>query len=338
VDDPDHAGLGLAAARALAEMAPDAGHSLHMTSHIFTALGMWDDVARANEAAVRVQNAMRKEQGEKPRHWGHYHSWLYYAYLQQGRWEKARGMLNAAFRELQEAPDTPQDPLELDPDRSQLGSVVQMWTRYLIETADWNGEIAQWNFSMGDAFDPTLTFSFAQSMRAAQAGQASLAAEYLEQFRRLKLDLEQALRLQKEPVPSHQLYLRRLVVLEQEMLTGIESARGDYLAAAAVAAEASRLEGEMPYAYGPPFVDWPAAELQGAMLLRGRKYADAAIAFDVALKRARLRSQSLLGLARSQEKQDREAEAAYAWDKLRSNWHAADEMIRKELAAMAPSP
>jgi hypothetical protein len=54
VDDPDHAVLGLDAARALARMAPDAGHSLHMTSHIFTALGMWDDMVQANEAAVAV--------------------------------------------------------------------------------------------------------------------------------------------------------------------------------------------------------------------------------------------------------------------------------------------
>ena len=59
VDDPVHAVLGLRAARALALMAPDAGHSQHMTSHIFTAVGMWDDVVTANETAVAVQNAMR---------------------------------------------------------------------------------------------------------------------------------------------------------------------------------------------------------------------------------------------------------------------------------------
>ncbi len=63
VDDPDHAVLGLAAARALAKMAPDAGHSLHMTSHIFTALGMWDEVVLANESAIKVQNQMRHGAG-----------------------------------------------------------------------------------------------------------------------------------------------------------------------------------------------------------------------------------------------------------------------------------
>ena len=42
-DDPVHAPLGVRAARLYGAVAPDAGHALHMTSHIFVALGMWDD-------------------------------------------------------------------------------------------------------------------------------------------------------------------------------------------------------------------------------------------------------------------------------------------------------
>ena len=44
------------------------------------------------------------------------------------------------------------------------------------------------------------------------------------------------------------------------MLAGVEMARGEYLAATGVAREATRLESLMPYEFGPPFVDWPAAE------------------------------------------------------------------------------
>src|SRR5687768_516337 len=51
VDDPQNATRGLAAARAYGEVAPSAGHALHMTSHIYIALGMWDDVVRANRMA-----------------------------------------------------------------------------------------------------------------------------------------------------------------------------------------------------------------------------------------------------------------------------------------------
>src|SRR5207247_4887324 len=53
-DDPVHAPLGLRAARAYSKIAPSAGHAQHMCSHIFVAMGMWEDVVTANEAAIRV--------------------------------------------------------------------------------------------------------------------------------------------------------------------------------------------------------------------------------------------------------------------------------------------
>jgi hypothetical protein len=101
VDDPLHAVLGLRAARALAVLAPDAGHSQHMTSHIFIALGMWDDMVGANQAAVTVQNVMRGEHGMAARHWGHYNYWLLYGYLQQGRDGAALELLETAYAEAQ---------------------------------------------------------------------------------------------------------------------------------------------------------------------------------------------------------------------------------------------
>ena len=53
-DDPSNASKGLEAARAYSVIAPDAGHAQHMTSHIFLAMGMWDDVIRANINATAV--------------------------------------------------------------------------------------------------------------------------------------------------------------------------------------------------------------------------------------------------------------------------------------------
>ena len=120
------------------------------------------------------------------------------------------------------------------------------------------------------------------------------------------------------------MYLERLGVMEQEMLAAIESARGDYLAAAKLAAEASRLEGDMPFAFGPPFVDWPSAELLGELLFKSRKYAESAAAYELELERARLRANSLLGLAGAQEKQGLDSEAAYNLARLAEIWKNAD--------------
>jgi hypothetical protein len=318
VDDPDHAVLGLTAARALYRMAPDAGHSLHMTSHIFVALGMWQDVVTANENAVRVQNLMRQEQGETARHWGHYNSWLLYGLLQLGREEDALKLLKAAYTELQEENKAPGDRMILDPDRSITGSVVQMWARYLIETRDWDSAVSDWTFKLGDAFDPNLTYSFVQGMRSSWAGDASKASQYLGQFRTLQDELSRTLGYQEELAPGDEQYLKRVKVMEQELVAAIEFARGENQLAARIAAEASRLEGEMPYAFGPPFVDWPSAELEGEMLVEARKYADAEAAYKLELKRARLRSFSLEALAGVLEKQGKAEEAAYYRNKLDS--------------------
>jgi hypothetical protein len=47
-DDPEHAQLGLKAARAYAKAAAAVPHALHMPSHIFTRLGYWDESAATN--------------------------------------------------------------------------------------------------------------------------------------------------------------------------------------------------------------------------------------------------------------------------------------------------
>ena len=59
-DDPVHAPLGLRAARIYAKIAPDAGHAQHMTSHIFLALGMWQESVQANLAAVADADRVRR--------------------------------------------------------------------------------------------------------------------------------------------------------------------------------------------------------------------------------------------------------------------------------------
>jgi hypothetical protein len=338
VDDPIHAVLGLRAARALAVMAPDAGHSQHMTSHIFTALGMWDDVVMANEAAIRVQNQMRVEMGLPARHWGHYNFWLLYGLLQQGNHGGAKELLEAAYAEALADGKAPEDPMILDPDRSLVGSVVQMWVRYLVETGDWDGDIAGWSFNLGDAFDPNLNFSFVQAMRAARAGQVAQTSQYVEQFRELKQQLANIIGRQEEKAPSDLLFLDRLAVIEQELMAAIEMARGDKIAAVRFAGQASSLEAEMPFSFGPPFVDMPSADFLGELLLDARKYADAAAAFETQLERTKLRTSSLLGLSRAQAKLGKDAESRYAIQKLNLLWHDADPEVRAAIPSPDTSP
>ena len=79
-DSTELAPLGLPAARAYAKIAPSAPHALHMPSHIFTRLGLWDDSIASNEAARRAAH----EQGDIGEEL-HATDYLVYAYLQRGR-------------------------------------------------------------------------------------------------------------------------------------------------------------------------------------------------------------------------------------------------------------
>jgi hypothetical protein len=142
------------------------------------------------------------------------------------------------------------------------------------------------------------------------------AAQYHGQFRVLQADLEAEIARQQETAPTSLLYLERLRVMDQELLAAIEMARGEMSAAAAYAQEASRLEGEMPFSFGPPFVDLPSAEFLGDLLMASRRYADAASAYELQLERTRLKPLALEGLARAQQQLGRASEAQYTRARL----------------------
>ena len=83
-DNAELAPQGLAAARAYSQIAPSAPHALHMPSHIFTRLGLWDDSIASNLAA----KAAAHQQGDTGEEL-HAMDYLVYAYLQSGRDEDA---------------------------------------------------------------------------------------------------------------------------------------------------------------------------------------------------------------------------------------------------------
>jgi hypothetical protein len=104
VDYPSLAELGLKAARAYAVIAPDSPHALHMPSHIFTRLGLWDDSITSNMASAKsaIAQAQRLHGGGGSFDQLHAMDYLVYAYLQEGRDRSAQAVLTemAAMRTL----------------------------------------------------------------------------------------------------------------------------------------------------------------------------------------------------------------------------------------------
>jgi len=93
-DSAELAERGLPAARAYAAIAPSAPHALHMPSHIFTRLGLWDDSIASNLAARAAAHA-QGDVGEEL----HAMDYLTYAYLQRGRTADAAKVV-ASLRDM----------------------------------------------------------------------------------------------------------------------------------------------------------------------------------------------------------------------------------------------
>ncbi|HST58294.1 MAG TPA: hypothetical protein VLK84_06400, partial [Longimicrobium sp.] len=168
-DSPAMAQQGLAAARAYAAIAPDAQHALHMPSHIFLPLGMWDDMLASNQRSWAVARQEAIAAGA-PGWYTDFHSlnWMQYAYLQQGRWAEARALVDTA-RALTAEPI--RNPASRHVDASY--ALEQLAFRYATETGRWDVWPAdsvgmRWN-------DPALS-QRARGMSSASAYQRAVAA------------------------------------------------------------------------------------------------------------------------------------------------------------------
>jgi len=84
-DKPQLAELGLPAARRYAEIAPSAPHALHMPSHIFARLGLWQDDIQSNLASIAATRKAAEMHMGGEGHQFHAMDFLIYAYLQSGR-------------------------------------------------------------------------------------------------------------------------------------------------------------------------------------------------------------------------------------------------------------
>jgi tetratricopeptide (TPR) repeat protein len=92
-DTPELAAKGLDAARAYAKIAPDSSHALHMPSHIFVRLGLWQETIDSNIAASASAARATEMHLSDPHYQVHALDFLDYAYIQTGQEGKARQLV-----------------------------------------------------------------------------------------------------------------------------------------------------------------------------------------------------------------------------------------------------
>lgn len=300
-DDPVHAPLGLRAARVYDSIAPAAAHALHMPSHIYFALGMWDDGAEMNARSYEAAKARTDARSEPLNgHGWHALTWLHYARLQQGRYADADAIL-AQAAELAEAAATP-----------ALWRLATLRAHQAVET---EREPAVPEMTPdGEPIPPLdLLNAFTRGFSAYHRGDAAAMEAALAVIREA---------LAVDEMADERNASLRVLGLELEALGALEA--GDADEALALLGEATALEDAMPLDYGPAEPVKPAHELLADVLLRLDRPELAMGHYEDALARYPRRPRALLGLARAAAAADDPATARAVYAELAEIWHGAD--------------
>ncbi|MDT8436656.1 MAG: hypothetical protein RRA92_07855 [Gemmatimonadota bacterium] len=300
-DSPVLAPLGLHWARVYSRLAPEAEHALHMPSHIFIHLGMWDEVAASNEASIRASYAWvaRKGLGVLDLDF-HSHQWLSYAYQQQGRRAAARAVTDTVLRLLE--------------GRDVSGRHWNVANGILIQQVQWGFETGDWSWFDGRAIpavDPAGGF-LPYALPLYGHGMAAAARSDGETV----VHVTRALRAEGGPNPA----ARRVMAGQVEALLALRT--GDRERAAALSTDAVR--DAASFRVGSPAVFQPPFELHGEILLAAGRHAEAAAAFDRALEGHPQRARSLLGRARAAAGAGDEEAATRFYGLLVEMWDRAD--------------
>jgi tetratricopeptide (TPR) repeat protein len=289
-------------------------------------VGLWEETVASNEQAWTASHAWAERRGGSAAVLNfHVLEWLQHGYLQQGRYREAWALVDTARAVLKgvDLADT------VDPHFVE----ARLTFRYAAETGRWDTPMASARPAEipEHAMARARSFLFLAAHQAAAGAilQGDTVAAAIGEFR---LAAEQ--RAGGEPVRGYP------AVTVHQVDGLLARARGDREAAIALLTRASELEAEMP-AYGPPAA-LPTLEWLGKLLLEAGRPAEAAAAYERALRRWPNRSASLLGLARARRALGDHAAAAEAYGKLLANWHRADpdlpvlEEVRRGAAAGLP--
>ncbi|MEM6963384.1 MAG: hypothetical protein AAF573_01380 [Bacteroidota bacterium] len=295
-DDPDHASLALEAANSYAKVAPDAGHALHMPSHIYVAMGMWDEVISSNIASYEasVKRMKAKELDNDARGY-HAFKWLMYGYLQKGNFAKAKEMVYDMKAFCDEKPSN-----------RAKSHFIMMQAAYLTETSDWDDPIAK------EAVDLAKMNMFTQSVQHFTQGMMSYVQnnkmqveEAIKAISLLRTGGEQTMvngvakmcsGISAYQQPPSKNEVNSMKVLELELNALLALMNKDEETAEKWFEEATALEETTTFNYGPPNIVKPSFELYAEWLMQKNKKAEAKKQYEKVLLRAPKRLVAMRGL------------------------------------------
>src|SRR5438067_7271648 len=319
-DYPALAERGLAAARGYGSIAPWVPHALHMPSHIFTRLGMWEESIAANRSsadASRAYAAMRHRDATKAEEL-HALDYTVYSYLQEGQDAKAKEIVDFTATVRKTNPE-----LEF----SAAYALAAIPSRYALERNAWSDaaalripELPHWSsFPFMEAL-----IEYAHALGCAHTGDLEGARKAMDRMRQLR---------DATSDPNFDYFKRQLDQQMQAASAWVaygENKKEDAVGILRRAADAEDILGKHPVSPGALV---PAREQLGDLLLALDRPKEAQQEFEAALKIYPGRFRGLYGAARAAGQIGEKEKAQHYYAKLTEQTAKADGS-RSELAEL----
>src|SRR5256884_8052045 len=322
-DYPALAERGLAAARSYGSIAPWVPHALHMPSHIFTRLGMWEESIAANRSsadASRAYAAMRHRDATEAEEL-HALDYMAYSYLQEGQDAKAKEIVDFVATVRKTNPE-----LEF----SGAYALAAIPARYALERNAWSEaaalrlpELPHWSsFPFMEAL-----IEYSHALGRAHTGDLEGARKAMDRMRQLR---------DATSDPKFDYFKRQLDQQMQAASAWVaygENKKEDAVGILRRAADAEDILGKHPVSPGALV---PAREQLGDLLLKLDRPKEAQREFEAALKIYPGRFRGLYGAAQAAEQNGEKEKADHYYAKLVEQTAKADGS-RSELAQLRES-
>jgi tetratricopeptide (TPR) repeat protein len=307
-DNPSLARLALNAARGYDKIAPEVPHALHMPSHIFTRLGLWNDSIRWNQRSADA--ALRQPvNGAISMHYAHAIDYLMYAYLQKAQDEKAKELLQRI-----KTTENFQDSF------ATAYGIAAAQVRYPLERKKW-GEAAVLPLPVPRSFPwqkyPEIEsiVYFARGLGAARINHTGTAWREVEKLNAIYDQL----------INTEHNYWAVLVDAQRKTITAwITFSEGNETKALMLMREAANLEDSVDKHPVTPGAVLPARELLGDMLVLTNRPEAALEAYEISLGISPNRFNSLYGAGRAAELAGDMIKAEFYYSSLLENSDQVD--------------
>jgi tetratricopeptide (TPR) repeat protein len=298
-DNPQMAGLALPAARKYAEIAPSSAHAVHMPSHIFARLGLWQDDIQSNLRAIEIADQQAAMHMHTTHHRVHSMDFLEYAYLQIGDDAKAHEQV-VALSTMKAMPGDEDFMFDYLRTRQIAAPMV-----YAIERRQWKEALALEPLPDGEPYVKTPIY-WGKAVAAGHLHDAAAAQDALKHYD----ELVEATRKGPKPyVGSGFKQQRKELVAWADYAAGKQDEAVRELTA--VADEQDKV--------GKGETDLPAREMLADMLLESGKPKEALEQYEISLKTDPNRFNGLYGAAQAASQLQQKDKATSFYTQLLKN-------------------